>query len=162
MPVSFCGSTEIAYVCLSFAFPSICIPQLCELTKSDLPWVQLTQEESFGFMPRLSIFYERWCPESGRGKQHQSERQRHTDTIPYYTQRWTEKHCVPEAETETQRALYPVALVPLSKGAQQYQTGSVPSLLSSRPNGPLCSVKETVQPHCPLPFMGHFGRGSRD
>ena len=62
--------------------------------KSDLLWVQLTQEESFGFMPRLSVFYERWCPESGRGQQHQSERQRHTDKSPYYTQRKMDRETV--------------------------------------------------------------------
>ena len=104
-------------------------------------------------MPRLSVFYECWCPESGRGQQHQSERQRHTDTSPYYTQRWTEKQCVPEAETETQRALYPVALVPLSKGTQVYQTEFVP--LSYHPDHiGLCSMKETIQPHCPPAFHG--------
>ena len=55
---------------------------------------------------------------------------------------------MPEADTETQRALYPVALVPLSKGAQLYQTGFVPTLLSSRLHWTLCSVEETIQPHC--------------
>ena len=57
---------------------------------------------------------------------------------------------MPEADTETQRALYPVALVPLSKGAQLYQTGFVPTLLSSRLHWTLCSVEETIQPHCLL------------
>ena len=113
--------------------------------------MQLTQEESFGFMPRLSVFYESWCPESGRGQQHQSERQRHTDTSLYYTQRKMDREtvCARSRDRDTERALYPVALVPLSKGAQLYQT-----LLSSKPHRPLCSMKETFQPHCPPAFDG--------
>ena len=55
-------------------------------------------------------------------------------------------------DRDTERALYPVALVPLSKGAQLYQTGFVPTLLSSRPHRALLSMEETIQPHCPLAF----------
>ena len=120
--------------------------------------MQLTQEESFGFMPRLSVFYESWCPESGRRQQHQSERQRHTDTSPYYTQRKMDREtvCARSRDRDTERALYPVALVPLSKGAQLCQTGFVPTLLSFRPHWALCSMEETIQPHCPPAFHWTF------
>ena len=84
-----------------------------------------------------------------------SQRGRDTQTQAPTThkERWTEKQCVPEAETETQRALYPVALVPLSKGAQVYQTEFVP--LSYHPDHiGLCSMKETTQPYCSPAFDG--------
>ena len=127
-PVSFCGSAEIACVCLSFAFPSICIPQLCELTKSDLPWVQLTQEESFGFMPRLSVFYESWCPESGRGQQHQSERQRHTDTSPYYTQRKMDRETVCARSRDRDRE----SSVPCGSGAPEQRSSTVSNCICTQ------------------------------
>ena len=84
----------------------------------------------------------------------QRDRDTQTQAPTTHKERWTEKQCVPEAETETERALYPVALVPLSKGAQLYQTAFVPTLLSSRPHWSLCSMKKTIQPHCPPAFDG--------
>lgn len=89
--------------------------------KSHLPWVQLTQEESFGFMPRLSVFYEHWCPESGRGQQRQSERQRHTAKSPYYTQRKMDRETVRarsrDRDTESS--------VPCGSGAPEQRSSTV-------------------------------------
>ena len=91
----------------------------------------------------------------------QRDRDTRTQAPTIHKERWTEKQGMPEAETETQKALYPVALVPLSKGAQLYQTGFVPILLSSRPHQPHCSVKETIQPHCPPAFHGTLSESTQ-
>lgn len=82
--------------------------------------------------------------------QHQSERQRHTDKSPYYTQRKMDRETVRarSRDRDTESSV-PCGLAALSKGAQQYQTGSVPSSCHPDCMG-LCSVKETIQPHCPL------------
>lgn len=53
-------------------------------------------------MPRLSIFYECWVSREWQRKQHQSERQRHTDTIPYYTQRKMDRETVRARSRETE------------------------------------------------------------
>ena len=72
-------------------------------------------------MPRLSVFYERWCPGSGRGQQHQSERQRHTDKSPYYTQRKMDRETVRarsrDRDTESS--------VPCGSGAPEQRSSTV-------------------------------------
>ena len=64
-----------------------------------------------------------------------------------HTKKDRQGNSVCQKQRQRQRALYAVALVSLSKRAQQCQTGSVLTLLSSSLHWPLCSVKETIQPH---------------
>ena len=90
----------------------------------------------------------------------QRDRDTQTQAPTTHKERWTEKQGMPEAETETQKALYPVALMPLSKGAQVYQTGFVP-ILSSRPHWPHCSMKETIQPYFPPAFHGTLSESTQ-
>ena len=71
-----------------------------------------------------------------------------------HTKKDRQGNSVCQKQRQRQRALYAVALVSLSKRAQQCQTGSVLTLLSSSLHWPLCSVKETIQPHCPPTFHG--------
>ena len=72
-------------------------------------------------MPRLSVFYESWCPESGRGQQHQSERQRHTDTSPYYTQRKMDRETVCARSRDRDRE----SSVPCGSGAPVQRSSTV-------------------------------------